>query len=110
MRAPEDPAVELVQTWTVTPGLVRHSLQLNTSLAALDVEIVVRIAADFTDMAAIRLSRFRDPTSLFGAEDSTLRWREGGKTVTAAATGSSTTEGGFSWRGTARRGSVFAAE
>ncbi|QYF88582.1 amylo-alpha-1,6-glucosidase [Arthrobacter sp. PAMC25284] len=110
MRAPEDPAVELVQTWTVTPGLVRHSLQLNTSLAALDVEIVVRIAADFTDMAAIRLSRFRDPTSLFGAEDSTLRWREGGKTVTAAATGSSTTEGGFSWRGTARRGRVFAAE
>ena len=46
----EDPAVELLQTWTVTPGVVRHSLQLSTSLEALDVEIQVQLAADFTDM------------------------------------------------------------
>ncbi|WP_029705129.1 glycogen debranching N-terminal domain-containing protein, partial [Arthrobacter sp. TB 26] len=76
--ATEDPAVELLQTWTVTPGVVRHSLQLRTSLEALDVEIDIQLAADFTDMAAIRLSRFREPAAPFSADDSTLRWRDGG--------------------------------
>ena len=61
----EDPAVELLQTWTVTPGVVRHSLQLRTSLESLDVEIEIQLAADFTDMAAIRLSRFREPSEPF---------------------------------------------
>src|SRR6478609_2347371 len=61
----EDPAVELLQTWTVTPGVVRHSLQLRTSLDSLDVEIDVELEADFTDMADIRLSRFRDASGPF---------------------------------------------
>ena len=56
-----DPAVEVLQTWTVTPGVVRHSLKVGTSLDSLDLELAVDLAADFTDMAAIRLSRFAKP-------------------------------------------------
>src|SRR6478752_8856278 len=70
----EDPAVELLQTWTVTPGAVRVSLRLSTSLEALDAEISVRLAADFTDMASIRLGRFRDPLPPAAADASSLRW------------------------------------
>ncbi len=106
----EDPAVELLQTWTVTPGAVRVTLRLTTSLDALDAEIEVRLAADFTDMAAIRLGRFREPLRPSVADDSSLRWSEGGKTLTVAAAGK--VGGGelLTWRGTAGRGRPFAAE
>ena len=106
----EDPAVELLQTWTVTPGVVRHSLQLRTSLDSLDVEIDVELAADFTDMADIRLSRFRDASGPFSADQSALRWREGGKTLTVAAPGAVTAEGRLAWRGSLGRGRPFEAE
>lgn len=36
-----DPAVELLQTWTVTPGVVRHALRISTSLEDLDVELAI---------------------------------------------------------------------
>ncbi|MDJ0353042.1 glycogen debranching N-terminal domain-containing protein [Pseudarthrobacter sp. PH31-O2] len=106
----EDPAVELLQTWTVTPGAVRHSLRLATSLESLDVEIEIQLAADFTDMAAIRLSRFREPSGPFSADDSTLRWRDGGRTLTVAAPGSVAAGERLIWRGTAGRGSPFEVE
>lgn len=106
----EDPAVELLQTWTVTPGVVRHTLQLRTSLDSLDVEIDVALAADFTDMAQIRLSRFRDPSAPVSADESTLRWQEGGKTLAVAAPGAVTPEGHLAWRGTLGRGRPFEAE
>jgi hypothetical protein len=106
----EDPAVELLQTWTVTPGVVRHSLQLRTSLDSLDVEIDVELAADFTDMANIRLSRFRDASGPFSADQSALRWREGGKTLTVGAPGAVTAEGRLAWRGSLGRGRPFEAE
>ena len=106
----EDPAVELVQTWTVTPGVVRHTLQLRTSLDSLDVEIDVEIAADFTDMAQIRLSRFRGASGPSSADQSALRWREGGKTLTVAAPGAVTPEGRLAWRGSLSRGRPFEAE
>ncbi|MDD1475769.1 glycogen debranching N-terminal domain-containing protein [Arthrobacter sp. H16F315] len=106
----EDPAVELLQTWTVTPGAVRHSLRLATSLESLDVEIEIQLAADFTDMAAIRLSRFREPSGPFSADDSTLRWRDGGRTLTVAAPGSVAAGERLLWRGTAGRGSPFEVE
>jgi hypothetical protein len=106
----EDPAVELVQTWTVTPGVVRHALQVNTSFDALDVEIEVRLAADFTDMAAIRLSRFREPFAPFAADESALRWRHGARTLTVAAPGAVAAGERLLWRGTAGRGRSFEAE
>ncbi|MDQ0822835.1 hypothetical protein QFZ79_000575 [Arthrobacter sp. V4I6] len=106
----EDPAVELAQTWTVTPGVVRHSLQVNTSFDALDVEIEVRLAADFTDMAAIRLSRLSQPFAPFAADDSALRWRNGARTLTVAAPGSVAAGERLLWRGTAGRGRPFEAE
>lgn len=106
----EDPAVELLQTWTVTPGVVRHSLQLRTSLDSLDVEIDVELAADFTDMAEIRLSRFRDASAPSSADQSALRWREGGKALAVAAPGAVTAEGRLAWRGRLGRGRPFEAE
>lgn len=106
----EDPAVELLQVWTVTPGVVRHSLHLSTSLDALDVEIEIELAADFTDMAAIRLSRFRDPVEPLSADDSALRWRDGGRSLTVAAAGNVTPGERLIWRGTAGRGRPFEAE
>ncbi|GAA2129804.1 glycogen debranching N-terminal domain-containing protein [Arthrobacter humicola] len=106
----EDPAVELVQTWTVTPGAVRHALQLRTSLDSLDVEIDVELAADFTDMAQIRLSRFRDASAPVSADQSALRWREGGKSLAVAAPGAVTSEGRLAWRGSLGRGRPFEAE
>ncbi|PVZ55995.1 glycogen debranching N-terminal domain-containing protein [Arthrobacter sp. H-02-3] len=106
----EDPAVELVQIWTVTPGVVRHALQLRTSLDSLDVEIDVELAADFTDMAQIRLSRFRDASAPVSADQSALRWREGGKSLAVAAPGAVTPEGRLAWRGSLGRGRPFEAE
>ncbi|SDP66135.1 Glycogen debranching enzyme (alpha-1,6-glucosidase) [Arthrobacter sp. ok909] len=106
----EDPAVELVQTWTVTPGVVRHALQLRTSLDSLDVEIDVELAADFTDMAQIRLSRFRDASAPVSADQSALRWREGGKSLAVAAPGAVTPEGRLAWHGSLGRGRPFEAE
>ncbi|WP_445155367.1 glycogen debranching N-terminal domain-containing protein [Arthrobacter sp. Hor0625] len=106
----EDPAVELLQTWTVTPGAVRVALRLSTSLEALDAEIEVRLAADFTDMAAIRLGRFRDPLPPSAADDSSLRWAEDGKTLTVAAPGRVGPGERLTWRGTAGRGAPLTAE
>ena len=77
----------------MTPGVVRHTLQLRTSLDSLDVEIDIELAADFTDMAQIRLSRFRDASGPVSADQSALRWKEGGKTLTVAATGAVTADG-----------------
>ncbi|MCX6499135.1 MAG: amylo-alpha-1,6-glucosidase [Arthrobacter sp.] len=106
----EDPAVELLQTWTVTPGAVRVTLRLSTSLETLDAEIEVRLAADFTDMAAIRLGRFREPLQPSAADDSSLRWSEGGKTLTVAAAGRVAPGERLIWRGTAGRGRPLEAE
>ncbi|MET3811302.1 glycogen debranching N-terminal domain-containing protein [Arthrobacter sp. UYEF3] len=106
----EDPAVELLQTWTVTPGAVRVTLRLSTSLDALDAEIKVRLAADFTDMAAVRLGRFRKPLRPSAADESTLRWSEGGKTLTVAAAGRVTDADLLTWRGTTGRGRPLEAE
>ncbi len=106
----EDPAVELLQTWTVTPGAVRVSLRLGTSLDALDAEIEVRLAADFTDMAAIRLGRFREPLQPAAADTSSLRWSEDGKTLTVSAPGRVADGGRLVWRGTAGRGRPLEAE
>lgn len=106
----EDPAVELLQTWTVTPGAVRVSLRLSTSLEAVDAEIEVRLAADFTDMAAIRLGRFREPLPPTAADDSSLRWSEGGKALAVAAPGRVGPGERLSWRGTAGRGRPLGAE
>lgn len=106
----EDPAVELFQTWTVTPGVVRHALQLSTSLETVDVEIEIQLAADFTDMAAIRLSRFREPFRPYSADDSSLRWSDGGRTLTVAAPGNVAAGERLVWRGTAGRGRPFEAE
>ncbi|AXJ09840.1 glycogen debranching N-terminal domain-containing protein [Arthrobacter sp. PM3] len=106
----EDPAVELLQTWTVTPGLVRHTLQLRTSLDSLDAEIDVELAADFTDMAQIRLSRFRDTSGPAAADQSSLRWQEGSKALAVAAPGAVTPGGRLAWRGSLGRGRPFEAE
>ncbi|MFS0718733.1 glycogen debranching N-terminal domain-containing protein [Arthrobacter sp. 1P04PC] len=105
----EDPAVELVQTWTVTPGAVRVSLRLSTSLPQLEAELRVRLAADFTDMAAIRLGRFREPLEPVSADGSSLRWAEEGKTLTVAAPGR-VEDGCLVWRGTASAGRPMEAE
>lgn len=106
----EDPAVELLQTWTVTPGTVRVTLRLSTSLEALDAEISVRLAADFTDMAAIRLGRYREPLQPAAADESTLRWTEDGKTLTVSAAGKVASGERLVWRGTAGRGRPLEAE
>ncbi|MDQ0754327.1 glycogen debranching N-terminal domain-containing protein [Arthrobacter sp. B3I4] len=106
----EDPAVELLQTWTVTPGTVRVTLRLSTSLDALDADIEVRLAADFTDMAAIRLGRFREPMRPSAADDSSLRWSEGGRTLTVAAPGRVGSGERLVWRGTVRRGRPLEVE
>ena len=106
----EDPAVELLQTWTVTPGAVRVSLRLSTSLEAVDAEIEVRLAADFTDMASIRLGRFRDPLPPAAADASSLRWSEDGKTLTVSAPGGVGPGERLSWRGTAGRGRPLETE
>ena len=82
-----DPAVEVLQTWTVTPGVVRHSLKVGTSLPSLDVELAVTLAADFTDMAAIRLSRFATPQPPESADDHSLRWHNDGRTLAISAPG-----------------------
>lgn len=106
----EDPAVELLQSWTVTPGAVRVSLRLSTSLEALDAEIQVQLAADFTDMAAIRLGRYRDPMQPSSADDSSVRWSEDGKTLTVSAPGAVAAGERLLWRGTAGRGKPLEAE
>ncbi len=106
----EDPAVELFQTWTVTPGVVRHALAVSTSLENVEVEIEIRLAADFTDMAGIRLSRFREPFRPYSADDSALRWRDGGRSLTVAAPGNIAAGERLLWRGTAGRGRPFEAE
>ncbi|QDY89328.1 amylo-alpha-1,6-glucosidase [Arthrobacter sp. UKPF54-2] len=106
----EDPAVELLQTWTVTPGAVRVALRLSTSLEAVDAEIEVRLAADFTDMAAIRLGRYREPLQPTAADASSLRWDEDGKTLTVAAPGRVGPGARLSWRGTAGRGRPLEVE
>ncbi|MEW9872235.1 glycogen debranching N-terminal domain-containing protein [Arthrobacter sp. HS15c] len=82
-----DPAVEVLQTWTVTPGVVRHSLKVGTSLDSLDLELAVDLAADFTDMAAIRLSRFAKPQRPEPADDHSLRWHNDGRTLAISAPG-----------------------
>ncbi|HEY9357019.1 MAG TPA: glycogen debranching N-terminal domain-containing protein [Arthrobacter sp.] len=82
-----DPAVEVLQTWTVTPGVVRHSLKVGTSLDSLDLELAVDLAADFTDMAAIRLSRFAKPQPPEPADDHSLRWHNDGRTLAISAPG-----------------------
>ncbi|MDR7160821.1 glycogen debranching N-terminal domain-containing protein [Arthrobacter sp. BE255] len=124
-----DPAVEVLQTWTVTPGVVRHSLKVGTSLDSLDLELAVDLAADFTDMAAIRLSRFAKPQPPEPADDHSLRWHNDGRTLAISAPGRN---GGASapaagaadgssgdargdvtrlvWHGTAGRGRPFDAE
>lgn len=106
----EDPAVELLQTWTVTPGAVRVSLRLSTSLPQLEAEIKVRLAADFTDMAAIRLGRFREPLQPTSADGSSLRWTEDGKALTVAAPGRVEDGQRLVWRGTAAAGRPLDAE
>lgn len=106
----DDAAIELVQTWTVTPGVVRHALQLKTSLDACDVEVEVQLAADFTDLASIRLGRFGEPFAPFAADDSAARWRSGPRTLTVAAPGGVSAGERLLWRGTAARGRPFEAE
>ena len=61
-------------------------------------------------MAAIRLSRFREPSAPFSADDSTLRWRDGGRTLTVAAPGSVVSGERLLWRGKAGRGRPFDVE
>jgi glycogen debranching enzyme len=124
-----DPAVEVIQTWTVTPGVVRHSLKVGTSLDSLAVELAVDLAADFTDMASIRLSRFATPQPPEAADEHNLRWHNDGRTLSISAPG---TNGGgpvvagvtadaspgldrnaaarLLWHGTAGRGRTFDAE
>lgn len=104
-----DPAVELLQTWTVTPGVVRHALRISTSLEELDVELAIGLAADFTDMAGIRLSRFRDPQDP-AADDAVLRWHDDGRNLTVSAPGSTGPGQQLLWRGTAGRGRPYEAE
>ncbi|MEJ1194325.1 glycogen debranching N-terminal domain-containing protein [Pseudarthrobacter sp. CCNWLW207] len=124
-----DPAVEVFQTWTVTPGVVRHSLKVGTSLPSLDVELAVTLAADFTDMAAIRLSQFATPQPPESADDHSLRWHNDGRTLSISAPGTNgggVAAGGLTadasaghegsnlprllWHGTAGRGRTFDAE
>ncbi|TAP43646.1 glycogen debranching N-terminal domain-containing protein [Arthrobacter sp. S39] len=124
-----DPAVEVLQTWTVTPGVVRHSLKVGTSLDSLDLELAVDLAADFTDMAAIRLSRFAKPQRPEPADDHSLRWHNDGRTLSVSAPGrnggaSASAAGAAAgtsgdargdvtrlvWHGTAGRGRPFDAE
>ena len=61
-------------------------------------------------MAQIRLSRFRDASEPASADQSALRWQEGGKTLAVAAPGAVTPEGQLAWRGTLGRGRPFEAE
>jgi hypothetical protein len=115
-----DPAVELLQTWIVTPGVVRHSLKVSTSLEALDLYLAVDLAADFTDMAAIRLGQSSEPQRPEPAEDQSLRWHNDGRTLAVFAPGSgpetgspgTRNDGGVQlvWHGTASRGRPFEAE
>ncbi len=92
------------------PDLDRHARRGPALPAAEHLPRVARrrdriqLAADFTDMAAIRLSRFREPSEPFAADDSTLRWRDGGRTLTVAAPGSVAAGERLLWRGTAGRG------
>lgn len=121
-----DPAVEVIQTWTVTPGVVRHSLKVGTSLDSLAVELAVDLAADFTDMASIRLSRFATPQPPEAADEHNLRWHNDGRTLSVSAPGSNgggpvvtadaspglggNTPARLLWHGTTGRGRTFDAE
>jgi hypothetical protein len=131
-----DPAVEVLQTWTVTPGVVRHSLRVGTSLDTLELRLAVDLAADFTDMTGIRLSRFAEPQPPEPADDHALRWHNDGRTLSISAPGSIGNGGGgpdaaapgaesphsappdaggdggtrLLWHGTAGRGRPFDAE
>jgi hypothetical protein len=104
-----DPAVELLQIWTVTPGVVRHALRISTSLEELEVELAVELSADFTDMAGIRLGRFRDAQEPV-ADDAVLRWHDDGRSLTVSAPGSAGSGHQLLWRGTAGRGRPYEAE
>lgn len=104
-----DPAVEVLQTWTVTPGVVRHTLRVSTSLEELAVEVAVELSADFTDMADIRLGRFRDPQEP-AADDTVLRWHDDGRSLAVSAPGSAGSGQQLAWRGTAGRGRPYEAE
>lgn len=129
-----DPAVELLQTWIVTPGVVRHSLKVSTSLEALELDLAVDLAADFTDMAAIRLGRYSPPQRPVPSGDHSLRWHNDGRTLSVFAPGSTGGMGGtggvggpdspgpgnpgtkndggvqLAWHGAASRGRPFEAE
>ncbi|WP_104140356.1 glycogen debranching N-terminal domain-containing protein [Arthrobacter sp. ZGTC131] len=104
-----DPAIEVLQTWTVTPGVVRHTLRISTSLEELAAEVAVEFSADFTDLANIRLGRFRDPQEP-AADDTVLRWHDDSRSLTVSAPGSAGSGRRLVWRGTAGRGRPYEAE
>lgn len=122
-----DPAVRVVQTWTVTPGLVRHRVELSTSLPELACTLAVHLGADFAPMDAVRVGG--DVAPVEPAHDAArLAWAADGKTavvtpatpgariVTAIDVDSDDTDGfpsghpSLVWSAALRRGVPFAAE
>lgn len=81
-----DPAVRVVQTWTVEPGSVRHTIELSTSLPELDCTLAVHLGADFAPMDAVRVGRSAEPAE--PAHDAArLAWvRDGRRAVVTPGT------------------------
>jgi glycogen debranching enzyme len=77
-----DPAVRVVQTWTVEPGTVRHSIELSTSLPELYCTLAVHLGADFAPMDAVRVGHPGEPVE--PAHDAArLAWERGGRRAVA---------------------------
>jgi hypothetical protein len=84
-----DPAVRVVQTWTVQPGTVRHTVELSTSLPELQCILTVHLGADFAPMDAVRVGRHGDPVEPDTAAHDAARlafFRDGASAVVTPVT------------------------
>ncbi|GHG42649.1 amylo-alpha-1,6-glucosidase [Sinomonas cellulolyticus] len=122
-----DPAVRVVQTWTVMPGAVRHRIELSTALPDLDCTLAVHLGADFAPMAAVRVGGTAVPVEP-SHDAGRLVWAADGKSAvvtpetpgarvaTAIDVESDDTDGfpsghpSLVWSATVRRGVPYAAE
>ncbi|GAB3270923.1 glycogen debranching N-terminal domain-containing protein [Sinomonas notoginsengisoli] len=122
-----DPAVRVVQVWTVEPGAVRHRIELSTSLPECACTLAVHVSSDFAPMDAVRVGRPGEPAEPTH-DAGRLVWERndqsaaitpatpGAQLVTSIDRDSDDTDGfpsghpSLSWSATLRRGEPFHAE